>query len=234
MKIDIKKDINFRIFKGCIKKRTPNPWICAFLLYLREHPSANESDICRALFCDNGEARRSAVRNILFFFRQQGLVTYDRQRDNILTADGKAAFEEGKVWQSMEGAFLTTFWIPVPGTLPIVLGIMPVPEKWYDFGKESIVPIPDYYGKNFESLIVPEGIRVASTGKSMRGSYVDVDWKADLNPRSGLIKISSSNTEKSKFFECVNFEDILLESTLDDVCNRYFEESEESEVVQDS
>lgn len=188
MKIDL-ENIYFRVMKGEISTLRKNMWICPFLKYIAEHPRANEVDICRDLFCDNGEARRAAVRNILFFFKAQDLLAYDKQNGYVLTTSGKKAMESGNVWQGQKGAFLLTLWNPIED-MPYILDIQPVPDTWYDNAKGERKDIPEEYGKTMENLtLCSNKIRLVSTGKTLYTTYAKMEFKADLNS-TGLIKIA--------------------------------------------
>ena len=108
----VEMGIVYHLVKGEILKKRKNPWIRGFLKYLQEHPKANAEDICRDVFCDNGMARKAAVKNILYFFKQQGLIAYSNSSGYELTQEGLNAFESGSVWQGMKGSFVMTMWVP--------------------------------------------------------------------------------------------------------------------------
>ena len=194
MKLNINNKIAFRVIKGEISALRKNLWICPFLKYIVEHPHANEVDICRDLFCDNGEARRAAVKNILFFFKQQGLLAYDKQNGYEVTAIGMKAMETGNVWQGLKGAFLMTLWNP-EGEMPYILDVQPVPDSWYDKGKNEPEEIPEEYGRDMENLTVcSDKIMLVSTGNSFVSTYAKMELKADLKS-NGLVKFVGTSAQ---------------------------------------
>ena len=194
MKLNINNKIAFRVIKGEISALRKNLWICPFLKYIVEHPHANEVDICRDLFCDNGEARRAAVKNILFFFKQQGLLAYDKQNGYELTAIGMKAMETGNVWQGLKGAFLMILWNP-EGEMPFILDVQPVPDTWYDKGRNEPEEIPEEYGRNMENLTVcSDKVSLVSTGKSFVTTYAKMEFKADLKS-NGLVKFVGTSAQ---------------------------------------
>lgn len=217
MKLNINNKIAFRVIKGEISALRKNLWICPFLKYIVEHPHANEVDICRDLFCDNGEARRAAVKNILFFFKQQGLLAYDKQNGYEVTAIGMKAMETGNVWQGLKGAFLMTLWNP-EGEMPYILDVQPVPDSWYDKGKNEPEEIPEEYGRNMENLTVcSDKIMLVSTGKSFVTTYAKMEFKADLKS-NGLVKFVGTSAQDGLESFDVTFRigDELMSRLMDD------------------
>lgn len=196
MKLELENKIAFRVMKGEISALRKNMWVCPFLKYIVEHPHANEADICRELLGDNGEARKAAIRNILFFFKAQGLLAYDKQNGYELTAVGLKAMESGNVWQGMKGAFLLTLWNPM-GDMPYILDVQPVPDNWYDKAKNAPEDIPEEYGKNMENLTVCSNrIMLVSTGNSFVSTYAKMEFKADLKS-NGLVKFVGTPDSKT-------------------------------------
>jgi hypothetical protein len=196
MKLELENKIAFRVMKGEISALRKNMWVCPFLKYIVEHPHANEADICRELLGDNGEARKAAIRNILFFFKAQGLLAYDKQNGYELTAVGLKAMESGNVWQGMKGAFLLTLWNPM-GDMPYILDVQPVPDNWYYKAKNSPDDIPEEYGKNMENLTVCSNrIMLVSTGNSFVSTSAKMEFKADLKS-NGLVKFVGTPDSKT-------------------------------------
>ena len=191
-------NISYRIVKGEIQSLRPNPWIRGFLMYIQEHPQANEQDICRELFCDNGKARLSAVKNILFFYKQSGLICYDKINGYELTQEGLKAFESCEIWQGLKGAFAVTLWTPDSGFAPFLLNIQPVPDHWYDKGSHEIVDMSETYGKNMQNVeLCSDKVKLVEIGKMMRQTYIKTDFKAKLNPINGDVTIKGTPDTKS-------------------------------------
>ncbi|SMP57690.1 hypothetical protein [Fibrobacter sp. UWB10] len=217
MKLNLESNLSFRIMKGEISALRKNLWICPFLKYIVEHPHANEVDICRDLFCDNGEARRAAVKNILFFFKAQGLLAYDKQNGYELTSTGLKTMESGNVWQGLKGAFLLTLWNPM-GDMPYILDVQPVPDSWYDNAKNDPEEIPEEYGKNMENLTVcSDKTKLVSTGKTFCSTYTKMEFKADLKS-NGMVKVFGTPALRSlaSFEVTFQIDDELKSYLMDD------------------
>ncbi|MCQ2049916.1 MAG: hypothetical protein MJZ22_02805 [Candidatus Saccharibacteria bacterium] len=201
MELKIENEIANILIKGEIQMKRQNPWILPFLRYIDEHPHANEEDICRNLFCDNGAARKAAVKNILFFFKQQGLITYNNVNGHTLTNDGQEACITGSIWQGMKGAFDITLWYPYG----IILNVQPVPEHWYDNGKYGLEDLPEEYGKNLENLILcSNSVKLNSVGKSYRPTHINTDFSAQVNSKRQVYIKANSNVEGMDSYE-LNF-----------------------------
>lgn len=195
MKLNLENTISFRTFKGEIKALTKNRWVSTFLRYIMDHPNANEVDICRDLFCDNGEARRSAVKNMVFFFKQLGLIAYDHAKGNELTSLGQKTMETGNLWQGQKGAFLLTLWNPM-GDMPYILDVQAVPDSWYDNAKNDPEEIPEEYGENMcDVTLCSNKVQIVSTGKTFCFSNPKTEFKADVKT-NGTVKISGIPTLK--------------------------------------
>lgn len=195
MKLSLNNSISFRTFKGEIKALRKNHWISPFLRYIMDHPHANEVDICRDLFCDNGEARRSAVRNMVFYFKQQGLLAYDHVNGHELTSLGQKTMETGNLWQGQKGAFLLTLWNPM-GDMPYILDVQAVPDSWYDNAKNDPEEIPEEYGENMcDVTLCSNKLQIVSTGKTFCFSNPKTEFKADVKT-NGTVKISGIPTLK--------------------------------------
>ncbi len=194
MKIEIKDQVSYYTIKGETLFYKPNMWIRAFLRYIKNHPKANEVEICQTLFGDNGMARRAAVMNILHIFTQQGLLTRLGNKGLMLTDDGEKALESGYVWQGMKGAFLLTLWNPTKG-LPFILNVQLVPEDWYDNAKRRPIPIPDVFGKILENLqCCPSDVKFVSVGKTFCPTNNDIEYTAntELRQDSWFIKVTAT------------------------------------------
>ena len=97
--INIENSISYRLVKGEIRILRKNPWVRPFLRYIMEHPNAKEKEISRDLFCDNGNARANAVKNILFFFEQEGLLESTPNFGYNLTNEGVKALDSSEIWR---------------------------------------------------------------------------------------------------------------------------------------
>lgn len=191
--LDIKDNISYRIIKGEIKKKSANPWIRPFLRYIKEHPNTNEVEISRDLLADNGHARKSAVKNILFFFSQSGLLDYHPVHGYELTENGMKALEDSFVWQGKKGSFMITLWTPVPDQNPIILNIAEVPDSWYDNGKNDLEEIPEAYGENYSNvLLAPKDVQLIDIGKRTRISYAKIDFTSALDPSKGIVGVRTN------------------------------------------
>ncbi|MCQ2124718.1 MAG: hypothetical protein MJZ25_11085 [Fibrobacter sp.] len=184
MELYIDNEIKNYLVKGEIKIKRKNPWVLPFLRYIEEHPHTNEEGISRDLFCDNGAARKSAVKNILFFFKQQGLISYDNVNGYSLTETGNDVFLTSSIWLGMKGAFDITLWQPYGSQVPFILNVQPVPEHWYDNGKNGLEDIPEEYGTNLENLILcSDSVKLDSIGKYYRPTHINTDFSAQVNSK---------------------------------------------------
>lgn len=191
MKLNLENSISFRTFKGEIKTLRKNRWVSPFLRYIMDHPHANEVDICRDFFCDNGEARRSAVRNMVFYFKQQDLLAYDNVNGYELTGIGQKTMETGNLWQGQKGVFLLTLWDPM-GDTPYILDVQAVPDSWYDNAKNDPEEIPEEYGENMcDVTLCSKKFQIVSTGKTFCPTYSKTEFKADVKS-NGTVKISGT------------------------------------------
>ncbi|MCF0217059.1 MAG: hypothetical protein HUK21_11375 [Fibrobacteraceae bacterium] len=202
MNINIKNNISFYIVKGEVEKRSPNLWIRAFLRYISERPLASPTEICRDLFGDNGKAREKAVKNILVFFQENGIIAKFKDKGYQLTNEGIKALNTGILWQGIKGAFLVTFWTPAYGYDPIVLNFLEVPDNWYNEGRNGFEEIPDNYGENFSNLtLCSNDIRNLKIGDRMRPTFFHAEFKADFDPRNGEIHIAGYTTNENKLMQ---------------------------------
>lgn len=194
----VEMGIVYRLVKGEILKKRKNPWIRGFLKYLQEHPKANAEDICRDVFCDNGMARKAAVKNILYFFKQQGLIAYSNSSGYELTQEGLNAFESGSVWQGMKGSFVMTMWAP-ENSKPFILDIQPVHDSWYDNGRGELSDFEEQYNASFEELeLCTDKVKIVEFGKLTRPAYVHSNFLAKVKT-DGQILIKGTPFEKTGF-----------------------------------
>lgn len=194
MKIDICKDISFYLVKGEILKLSPNPWIRPFLKYIHEHPNLSECDISRDLFADNGHARVAAAQNILFFFKENGLLDFNKGKGYGLTEEGLHALETAKLWQGMKGVFLFTIWNSM--TRSFILNIQPVPEHWYDTAKNAPEEFSDLYGNEDEyPKLCVDDIRLKYLETSWIETFQKTDFEANVF-ENGSVEISGTPSVK--------------------------------------
>ncbi|SHK94416.1 hypothetical protein [Fibrobacter sp. UWEL] len=219
---NINDNITYRLVKGDIQMKRMNPWIRPFLRYIENHPHCNEVDICRDLLCDNGNARKAAVKNILFFFKQQGLLAYDSVNGYELTNNGMAAFESGNIWQGMKGAFAITLWTPSADCPPFILDVQPVPEHWYDSGKNGLEDFPEEYGNNLCNLtLCSKSIKLDVVKRLCRPTYFNTDFKAKVNSKgevkiSGTSSVNGFNPYEVEFKVNQDLLSVILDDTDDD------------------
>ena len=193
--INIENRISYRLVKGEIRILRKNPWVRPFLRYIMEHPNAKEKEISRDLFCDNGNARANAVKNILFFFEQEGLLESSPSFGYNLTNEGVKALDSSEIWQGLKGAFQLTLWTPVEDH-PYVLDIQPVPEQWYDNGRNDLEEFPESYGKNIENvLFASTKIKLDVIGERYRPTFINTEYKASIKS-NGEVSISAKSTVK--------------------------------------
>ena len=193
--INIENRISYRLVKGEIRILRKNPWVRPFLRYIMEHPNAKEKEISRDLFCDNGNARANAVKNILFFFEQEGLLESSPSFGYNLTNEGVKALDSSEIWQGLKGAFQLTLWTPVEDH-PYVLDIQPVPELWYDNGRNDLQEFPESYGKNIENVqLASNKIKLDVIGERYRPTFINTEYKASIKS-NGDVSISAKSTVK--------------------------------------
>ena len=193
--INIENRISYRLVKGEIRILRKNPWVRPFLRYIMEHPNAKEKEISRDLFCDNGNARANAVKNILFFFEQEGLLESTPNFGYNLTNEGVKALDSSEIWQGLKGAFQLTLWTPVEDH-PYVLDIQPVPEQWYDNGRNDLQEFPESYGKNIENVqLASNKIKLDVIGERYRPTFINTEYKASIKS-NGDVSISAKSTVK--------------------------------------
>ena len=193
--INIENRISYRLVKGEIRILRKNPWVRPFLRYIMEHPNAKEKEISRDLFCDNGNARANAVKNILFFFEQEGLLESSPSFGYNLTNEGVKALDSSEIWQGLKGAFQLTLWTPVEDH-PYVLDIQPVPEQWYDNGRNDLEEFPESYGKNIENvLFASTKVKLDVIGERYRPTFINTEYKASIKS-NGEVSISAKSTVK--------------------------------------
>lgn len=193
--INIENRISYRLVKGEIRILRKNPWVRPFLRYIMEHPNAKEKEISRDLFCDNGNARANAVKNILFFFEQEGLLESSPSFGYNLTNEGVKALDSSEIWQGLKGAFQLTLWTPVEDH-PYVLDIQPVPEQWYDNGRNDLQEFPESYGKNIENvLFASTKVKLDVIGERYRPTFINTEYKASIKS-NGEVSISAKSTVK--------------------------------------
>ena len=193
--INIENRISYRLVKGEIRILRKNPWVRPFLRYIMEHPNAKEKEISRDLFCDNGNARANAVKNILFFFEQEGLLESSPSFGYNLTNEGVKALDSSEIWQGLKGAFQLTLWTPVEDH-PYVLDIKPVPEQWYDNGRNDLQEFPENYGKNIENVqLASNKIKLDVIGERYRPTFINTEYKASIKS-NGDVSISAKSTVK--------------------------------------
>lgn len=189
MKIDIRENISYYLVKGKITQKTPNPWIRSFLQYIDKHPNANEFDICRDLLADNGTARVAAVKNILFFFKENGLLVFNKGKGYELTADGVEALDSAKLWLGKKGVFLFTIWDTA--TDSFILNIQPVPEHWYDTAKNPPENFSSLYDEdNYPKLCFSEiKVDLNDLESSWIETFQDTEFEASVLS-DGTVKIA--------------------------------------------
>ena len=193
--INIENSISYRLVKGEIRILRKNPWVRPFLRYIMEHPNAKEKEISRDLFCDNGNARANAVKNILFFFEQEGLLESSPSFGYNLTNEGVKALDSSEIWQGLKGAFQLTLWTPVEDH-PYVLDIQPVPEQWYDNGRNDLQEFPESYGKNIENVqLASNKIKLDVIGERYRPTFINTEYKASIKSNAE-VSISAKSTVK--------------------------------------
>ena len=193
--INIENSISYRLVKGEIRILRKNPWVRPFLRYIMEHPNAKEKEISRDLFCDNGNARANAVKNILFFFEQEGLLESSPSFGYNLTNEGVKALDSSEIWQGLKGAFQLTLWTPVEDH-PYVLDIQPVPEQWYDNGRNDLQEFPESYGKNIENVqLASNKIKLDVIGERYRPTFINTEYKASIKS-NGEVSISAESAVK--------------------------------------
>lgn len=193
--INIENRISYRLVKGEIRILRKNPWVRPFLRYIMEHPNAKEKEISRDLFCDNGNARANAVKNILFFFEQEGLLESSPSFGYNLTNEGVKALDSSEIWQGLKGAFQLTLWTPVEDH-PYVLDIQPVPEQWYDNGRNDLEEFPESYGKNIENvLLASTKVKLDVIGERYRPTFINTEYKASIKS-NGEVSISAKSIVK--------------------------------------
>ena len=190
---NIENHISYRLVKGEIRTLRKNPWIRPFLRYIMEHPNAKEKEISRDLFCDNGNARANAVKNIIFFFEQEGLIESTPSFGNNLTNEGVKALDSSEIWQGLKGAFQLTLWVPVENH-PYVLDIQPVPDQWYDNGRNDLEEFPENYGKNIENVqLASNKVKLDVIGERYRPTFANTEYKASIKS-NGEVSISAKST----------------------------------------
>ncbi|MBR3070605.1 hypothetical protein [Fibrobacter sp.] len=214
---NIENHISYRLVKGEIRTLRKNPWIRPFLRYIMEHPNAKEKEISRDLFCDNGNARANAVKNIIFFFEQEGLIESTPSFGNNLTNEGVKALDSSEIWQGLKGAFQLTLWVPVENH-PYVLDIQPVPDQWYDNGRNDLEEFPENYGKNIENVqLASNKVKLDVIGERYRPTFANTEYKASIKS-NGEVSISAKSTVKGlKPFE-VKFKvnEVVKSALIDD------------------
>ncbi len=194
MKIDIKKNISFYLVKAEILQHSPNPWIRPFLKYVHEHPNANEFDICRNLFVDNGAARISATKAILLFFEKNDLIVR-KGKGYELTEEGLESLDSAKLWQGKKGVFLFTIW-DAPTSESFILDIQPVPEHWYDNARNSPEDYSSLYNESDdEPKLCSSDIRVKEFESSWIETFQDTEFEANVYS-NGTISISGTPNVK--------------------------------------
>lgn len=214
---NIENHISYRLVKGEIRTLRKNPWIRPFLRYIMEHPNTKEKEISRDLFCDNGNARANAVKNIIFFFEQEGLIESTPSFGNNLTNEGVKALDSSEIWQGLKGAFQLTLWVPVENH-PYVLDIQPVPDQWYDNGRNDLEEFPENYGKNIENVqLASNKVKLDVIGERYRPTFANTEYKASIKS-NGEVSISAKSTVKGlKPFE-VKFKvnEVVKSALIDD------------------
>ena len=192
MNIEIAHQITHILVKGEIHMLRPNPWVRPFLYCIQTHPKASEEEICREMFCDNGNARKAAVRNILFFFKQQGIIESSKEAGFVLTKAGTNSLKTGDIWQGLKGVFQLTMWTPKAYHLPYILDVQPVPEHWYDNGRQGLEEFPEEFGENLCNLpLGTNDFKLDTIGMQGRPTYVETEIKADMT-RNGKTTISGT------------------------------------------
>lgn len=221
MKIDIHEDISYYLVKAEIRQLTYNPWIRPFLKYIHEHPNANDSEICRDLFADNGTARIAAVENILFFFKENGLLVFNKERGYELTTDGLEALDSANIWQGKKGVFLFTIW-DAPTSEFFILNIQSVPEHWYDNARN---PPEDYSSLYDETSNNPKrcfsDIEVKNFNTAWIETFQDTEFEANVRS-DGTIKITGKPKVKG-------LEEYQVEWTDEALTSYFIDEDEEEE-----
>lgn len=214
---NIENHISYRLVKGEIRTLRKNPWIRPFLRYIMEHPNAKEKEISRDLFCDNGNARANAVKNIIFYFEQEGLIESTPSFGNNLTNEGVRALDSSEIWQGLKGAFQLTLWVPVENH-PYVLDIQPVPDQWYDNGRNDLEEFPENYGMNIENVqLASNKVKLDVIGERYRPTFANTEYKASIKS-NGEVSISAKSTVKGlKPFE-VKFKvnEVVKSALIDD------------------
>lgn len=224
---DIDCNVTYCLIKGEIEIYCENPWIRAFLQYIIDNPHANETDICRDLFIDNGPARKAAVKNILFFFECNGLIKSNRESGRTLTKEGFTAFETANIWQGQKGTFQMVLWQPNENYHPFILNIQTVPDEWYDNGKNELKNFPNEYGTALENLTMCNNkIRIKSVENIYRQNFVKTDFdakiKLTINPNKFDNRIKIDATPQAKGLKSYNLnfkldKDIFLEIFGDEI-----------------
>ncbi len=221
MKIDIRENISYYLVKGKITQRTPNPWIRSFLQYIDKHPNANEFDVCRDLLADNGTARVAAVKNILFFFKEIGLLVFNKGKGYELTADGVEARDSANLWQGKKGVFL--FTILDTATDYFILNIQPVPGHWYDTARKPPQNFSSLYDE--DNYPKPRFSDIKVDFNDLESSWIETfqDTEFEASIRSdGTVKIVGKPKVKG-------LEEYQVEWIDKELTSRFIDEDEEDE-----
>lgn len=218
MKIDIHEDISYYLVKAEIRQLTSNPWIRPFLKYIHEHPNAHDSEICKDLFADNGTARVAAVKNILFFFKENGLLVFNKEKGYELTTDGLEALKSANIWQGKKGVFLFTIW-DAPSSESFILNIQPVPEHWYDNAKNFPEDYSSLYDNDKLKLCFSD-IEVKEFEPAWIETFQNTEFETNVYT-NGIIKIVGKPKVKG-------LEEYQVE-WIDEELTRYFIDEDEEE-----
>ena len=221
MKISIQENITFYLVKGKILQLTSNPWIRPFLKYIHEHPNANDFEICRDLFADNGKARIAAVENILFFFKENGLLVFNKKKGYELTEEGSISLDSANLWLGKKGVFLFTIW-NAP-TDSFILNIQPVPERWYDTAKNPPENFSSLYNEDNYPKLCFSDIKVDLNylEPSWIETFQDTEFEASVRS-DGTVKIAGKPNVKG-------LEGYQVEWIDEKLTNHFIDEDEEEE-----
>ncbi len=219
MKINIQEDITFYLVKGEILQLTSNPWIRPFLKYIHEHPNANDFKICHDLFADNGKARVAAVENILFFFKENGLLVFNKEKGYELTEEGSKSLDSTNLWMGKKGVCLFTIW-NAP-TDSFILNIQPVPEHWYDTAKNPPENFSSLYNEDNYPKLCFSDIRVKEFEPSWIETFQDTEFEASVHS-DGTVKIAGKPKVKG-------LEEYQVEWINEKLTSHFIDDDEEEE-----
>ena len=125
--------------------------------------------------------------------------------------------DSSEIWQGLKGAFQLTLWVPVENH-PYVLDIQPVPDQWYDNGRNDLEEFPENYGKNIENVqLASNKVKLDVIGERYRPTFANTEYKASIKS-NGEVSISAKSTVKGlKPFE-VKFKvnEVVKSALIDD------------------